>query len=248
MHAHVIPTTLPEAEGWPRIERTESGGRLLVSGQLRFAAQDAFFDAERRLAAMDEQGVDAEVVSPMPPLLDYKLAPEAGRDYSRCVNESIARLCERAPGRILGMGTVPLQDPDLAADELVEIVRMGLHGVEIASNIDGRSLGEDRFLGFFQEAERLGVPVFVHALNLTFGDRLPRAAAAGFGFATEIGLAAASIVTGGTAERCPGLVTWEGWRAIDEHETGLGAPQGRPRVKLVRTGEMLDIANAALRR
>jgi ferredoxin--NADP+ reductase len=47
------------------------------------------------------------------------------------------------------------------------------------------------------------------------------------------------------SERCPELVTWEGWRAIDEHETGLGAPQGRPRVKLVRTGEMLDVASGA---
>ena len=48
------------------------------------------------------------------------------------------------------------------------------------------------------------------------------------------------------AEVCPNVVTWEGWRAIDGHETGLGEPQGRPRVKLVRTGEMLDIASGAL--
>jgi ferredoxin/flavodoxin---NADP+ reductase len=47
------------------------------------------------------------------------------------------------------------------------------------------------------------------------------------------------------AEQCPELVTWEGWRAIDVHETGLGEPQGRPRVKLVRTGEMIDIASSA---
>jgi ferredoxin--NADP+ reductase len=50
------------------------------------------------------------------------------------------------------------------------------------------------------------------------------------------------------AEQCPHLITWEGWRAIDEHETDAGAPQGRPRVKLVRTGEMFDVANAALQR
>jgi ferredoxin--NADP+ reductase len=49
------------------------------------------------------------------------------------------------------------------------------------------------------------------------------------------------------ADRCPGLVTWDGWRAIDEHETSLGSSQGRPRVKLVRTDEMLDIASGALR-
>ena len=49
------------------------------------------------------------------------------------------------------------------------------------------------------------------------------------------------------SQQCPELVTWEGWRAIDVHETGLGEPQGRPRVKLVRTGEMVDIASGALR-
>jgi ferredoxin--NADP+ reductase len=48
------------------------------------------------------------------------------------------------------------------------------------------------------------------------------------------------------SEVCPRVVTWEGWRSIDMHETGLGEPQGRPRVKLVRTGEMLDIASGAL--
>jgi ferredoxin--NADP+ reductase len=49
------------------------------------------------------------------------------------------------------------------------------------------------------------------------------------------------------AERVPALVTWTGWQAIDQHETGLGEPQGRPRVKLVRVGEMLDVATGALR-
>jgi ferredoxin--NADP+ reductase len=49
------------------------------------------------------------------------------------------------------------------------------------------------------------------------------------------------------AQQCPELVTWDGWRAIDEHETGLGASQGRPRIKLVRTGEMVDVASGALR-
>ncbi|HWK29758.1 MAG TPA: FAD-dependent oxidoreductase [Solirubrobacter sp.] len=49
------------------------------------------------------------------------------------------------------------------------------------------------------------------------------------------------------AQRCPELVTWAGWRAIDEHETALGEPLGRPRVKLVRTGELIDVASGALR-
>ena len=56
----------------------------------------------------------------------------------------------------------------------------------------------------------------------------------------------ASAARSSWPQRCPSVVTWEGWHAIDAHETGLGEPQGRPRVKLVRTGEMLDIASGAL--
>jgi ferredoxin--NADP+ reductase len=44
------------------------------------------------------------------------------------------------------------------------------------------------------------------------------------------------------AARVPGLVTWQGWDAIDTHERSLGEPHGRPRVKLVRVPDMLDIA------
>jgi len=186
MHAHVIP------EGFPGVD-----GRLM--------AQDAYFDAERRLAAMDASGVEAEVVSPLPPLLNYRLPPADGRDLCRAINEFVVRLCSIAPGRLYGFGTVPMQDPDLAVAELSRVRSIGLHGVEIGSNVCGASLGEDRFVGFFQEAERLGVPVFVHALDVTFGDRLPRAAMAGFGFAAEVSLAAASLVSSGTAERCPDL-------------------------------------------
>ena len=42
--------------------------------------------------------------------------------------------------------------------------------------------------------------------------------------------------------RVPGLVTWEGWRSIDEHETSAGVPHGRPRVKLCSVGEMVAVA------
>ena len=242
MHAHVIPDGFPPAGGresadaWPRIEEAE-GARFLVSGQMRLRVQDAYCDAERRLAAMDAGGVDAEVVSPLPPLLNYRLPAANAVDLCRSVNEFIARLCEVAPSRFYGLGTVPMQDPELAAAELARVRGQGLQGVEIGSNVCGRSLGEDRFLGFFQEAERLGVPVFVHALDPTVGDRLPPAAMAGFGFATEVSLAAASLVACGTAERCPGL------RLAFSHGAG-GFPLMLTRAQWFHTGAWNEEAPA----
>jgi aminocarboxymuconate-semialdehyde decarboxylase len=207
LHAHVIPAEFPAGEGWPAMEAAgEDGERLFVSGPVRYTAQRAWFDAEQRLAAMAASGVTAEVISPFPPLLNYRLPARSGRDLARWINDSVAGLCQAGPGRFFGLGTVPLQDPDLAAAELTEVAKAGLAGVEIGSTIDGASLADDRFGGFFAEAERLRTPVFVHATGHpdTTG-RVPAAAVPSFGMMTEITLAAAAIITGGVAEKHPDL-------------------------------------------
>ena len=211
LHAHVIPGSFPavpsgcDPASWPSMSPADDGARMLASGALRFTARAAWFDAEQRLAASAASGVDAEVVSPFPPLLNYLLPAAHGRDLARWVNEYVAGLCSAAPGRIYGLGTVPLQDPDLAAEELGSVVgELGLAGVEIASNIGGLSLADERFLGFFAEAERLGTAIFVHAMPVA-SDRLPGPATATFGVGVEGSLAAAALITGGVAEKYPGL-------------------------------------------
>jgi aminocarboxymuconate-semialdehyde decarboxylase len=210
-HAHVIPGSFPalpsgcDPASWPSMEPLDDGARVLVSGPMRFTARSAWFDAEQRLAASAASGVDAEVVSPFPPLLNYRLPAAFGRDLARSVNEYIAGLCATAPGRIFGLGTVPLQDPDLATAELAAAVgEFGLAGVEIASNVGGLSLADSRFGGFWAEAERLGAAVFVHAMPVP-SDRLPGPATATFGVGVEGSLAAGAIITGGVAEKYPGL-------------------------------------------
>lgn len=210
MHAHVLPDSFPavpagcDPEAWPSMEPGPGDARVLASGSLRFTARAVFFEAEQRLAAMDASAVDAEVVSPMPPVLNYALPPGAGLELCRWINEFIASLCATAPGRFFGLGTVPMQDPGLAAAELAAIRDLGLAGVEIASHVGGESLADDRFCEFFAEAERLAVPVFVHAMPARSG-RLPAAAAATFGVGVEGALAAAAIITGGVAEKFPAL-------------------------------------------
>jgi aminocarboxymuconate-semialdehyde decarboxylase len=211
-HAHVMPGSLPvvpsgcDPASWPSMPPVSGSGgdRLLVSGPVRFTARTVWFDAEQRLAASAASGVDAELVSPFPPLLNYALAPGPGRDLARWVSEYIASLCAAAADRIYGLGTVPLQDPDLAAVELAFVAGLGLAGVEIASNVGGVSVGDPRFHGFFAEAERLGMAVFVHAMPAP-SDRLAGSAVATFGVGIEGSLAAAAIVTGGVAEKYPSL-------------------------------------------
>jgi aminocarboxymuconate-semialdehyde decarboxylase len=105
------------------------------------------------------------------------------------------------------MAMLPLQTPQLAAAELAAVKEQGLVAVEIGSNIAGRSLHEDAFDEFWAEAERLEVPIFIHAMPADFGGRLPAGliSIAGFAVGADAALAASAIVTGGVAERHPRL-------------------------------------------
>jgi aminocarboxymuconate-semialdehyde decarboxylase len=206
-HAHLLPRDYPAGapECFPRMDPIDGdSARLLVFGAMKFKARDVFFDAERRVEAMDSSGVDAEVLTPMPPLLRYDLPVADGLALARHVNEFSAALCAQAPDRLFGFGMVPLQDPELAAGELTAIRDLGLYGVEIASNVLGTSIGDERFLPFFAEAQRLGVPVFVHAMPAPT-DRLPMSTMGTYVVGIEGTLAAASLVAGGTAAKCPEL-------------------------------------------
>jgi aminocarboxymuconate-semialdehyde decarboxylase len=206
-HTHVLPRDYPAdaPECFPRMEPVDGdSARELLFGAMRFRARDVFFDAERRVAEQDAGGVDVEVLSPMPPLLRYDLPAAEGLSLARHVNEFTATLSASAPGRLIGFGMVPMQDPDAAATELKAIRDQGLCGVEITSNVLGTSIGEERFRGFFTEAQRLDLPVFVHAMPAAT-DRLPPSTAGTYVVGLEGAMAAASMIAGGTAQACPDL-------------------------------------------
>ncbi|MFC7404722.1 amidohydrolase family protein [Georgenia alba] len=206
-HAHLLPKDYPAdaPEGFPHMEPVEgSADRELVFGKMRFRAKEVFFEAERRIEAQDASGVDAEVLSPMPPLLRYDLPAGDGMTLARHVNEFTAELTAHDPARLIGIGLVPMQDPDAATAELAAVKDAGLVGVEIASNILGSSIGEEKFRPFFQEVERLGLSVFVHAMPAPM-DRLPMSAMGTYVVGIEGTLAAASMILGGTAAACPDL-------------------------------------------
>jgi aminocarboxymuconate-semialdehyde decarboxylase len=154
---------------------------------------------------MDATGTDAEVVSPMPPLLSYRLPAASGRDLARWISEFIVALCAAEPARLFGLGTVPMQDPDLAAAELAGVAAAGLAGVEIPTTINGVPLGDDRFAAFFAEAERLGLAVLVHALPAGLEARLPRPAMRDFGVGVDAALGAAAVLTSQLPDKCPNL-------------------------------------------
>jgi aminocarboxymuconate-semialdehyde decarboxylase len=128
-----------------------------------------------RLADMDRMGVDIQAVCPAPFQYFYFAEPGLGASTAREVNEGIANLVASHPDRFVGMGTVPLQNAELAVQELdYAVKKLGLRGVEINTNVNGMNLTDPR-LGlekFFAKANELGIVVFLHPLGFSQADRL----------------------------------------------------------------------------
>jgi aminocarboxymuconate-semialdehyde decarboxylase len=127
---------------------------------------------ERRLADMDEMGVDVQVVSPSPTQYYYWAEPDLAEAVVRGINEGIAELCQRHPRRLAGLGSVALQHPTLALRQLEHAVRdLGLKGVEISTSVNGLELDDPSLRGFWSRAEALGAVVFIHPMGTTLGAR-----------------------------------------------------------------------------
>jgi aminocarboxymuconate-semialdehyde decarboxylase len=166
------------------------------------------WDVDRRIADMDRDHVAAQALSPMPELLSYWIDVQPATDLARFINGAIAGMVARRPDRFFGLGSVPLQDPVRAADELRLVKeRFGLSGVEVGSNINGRYLGDRHFDPFFAAAQELGMAVFVHALHplqaahmTAMPGMVPFVA-----FPMDTAMCAASLIMDGVLERFPRL-------------------------------------------
>lgn len=219
VHAHVVPAHFPAYLGrttpapWPTTAEAPAANGLchrhvLVNGKHYRTVNEKCWSAPHRLADFDAMGLATQVVSPMPELLSYWLDLADAQPLIRFLNEHTAELCAESGGRLLGLAAVPLQDMDAAIAELRHAVEtLGLVGVEIGSNVNGVAIGDARFEPFFAACVALDVPVFVHALKPAGMERLvgPAPLQQVLAYPTDVGLAAASVITGGLLQRLPAL-------------------------------------------
>lgn len=210
-HTHVVPNSLPPPGGeklWPSIALHGADEADIMIGGRSFRRVDRrSWDVAARLADMDADGVEIQVLSPMPELLSYWFGAEEGERFCRAVNEHTLSMVAERPERFRGLGALPLQDPERAVRMLPELRRAGFVGIEIGTHINGMPLGDARLAPVFAAAEQNGLLVMVHALHPAGVERIggaPDMAAAAV-FPLETALAATSLIVGGVLERHPGL-------------------------------------------
>src|SRR2546426_2178463 len=163
---------------------------------------------EVRLKDMDRMGIDIQAVSPAPQQTYYWTEPGLGAEVSRMVNDRLAEIVAKWPDRFVGLGTVPLQNVELAVIELERCVeQLDLRGVEINPNVAGKELTDpglnlDRF---FAKARELDILIFMHPIGFTQGDRLMDHYLNNvIGNPLDTTVGASHLIFGGVMERHPG--------------------------------------------
>jgi aminocarboxymuconate-semialdehyde decarboxylase len=199
------PQKLAEREIQPRMMGQESFE--FTQNVMLKAAFPKLTDLAQRLADMDRMGVDMQLMSPAPNQYYYWADPELARELCRTINEHIAALVAQHPDRLLGLGSVALQHPELSVEQLDYAVRtLGLRGIEVSSTVNGLELADPRFERFWARAEELGCVVFLHPLGTSLGERVNRHYLSNtLGQPLETAVALSYLIFGGTLDRHPGL-------------------------------------------
>lgn len=215
VHTHFVPSEFPAYAGagggsqWPSMAPAQACHRhVMIDSKVYRTVSDQCWDPQVRRADMQRTGVTRQVLSPMPELLSYWLEPRDGAYLCRFLNETLSAFVAADPASFTGLGAVALQDVDAAIRELDHAVHtLGLAGVEIGTNVNGKAIGDRCFEPFFAAAQEWGAAIFVHALRPAGMDRLvgPALLEQVVAFPGEVGLAAASMLTGGTLARHPKL-------------------------------------------
>ncbi len=122
---------------------------------------DQFIDLDKRLRSMDDMAIDMEVLSINP--FWYRKDRDTAAAIVKTNNERLAELCAIKPDRLAAFGSLALQFPDLAVQQLEDAMkRHGLRGAAIGGSVVGIDFSDPRFHPVWAKAEELGAILFIH--------------------------------------------------------------------------------------
>lgn len=208
VHTHVVPSDMGNVAfaGAPRLRSDGDDHVVEIQDRPFRRVSPRAWDLDLRRADMDRDRVAMQILSPMPDLYSYWAPADAASDLCRTVNTWISNQARTDPLRFVGLGMLPMQDPDLAAGMVTEIAAAGLAGVAIGSNVEGQPLYTGLFTEVFAELEAHGLMVFVHAYRPPARTTLSRPLDANAcTFPADVGLALSGLVAEGQVHHWPDL-------------------------------------------
>lgn len=215
IHTHILPPELPHWKekfgygGFIRLDHHRPCCARMIRDDGKFfrEIESNCWDPIQRIKECDQHGVKIQVISTVPVMFGYWTKPEHGLDISRFLNDHIATVVRAHPDRFIGLGTLPMQSPELAIQELERCMKeLGLAGVQIGSHVGDWNLSDPALFPVFEAAQELGAAVFIHPWDMMGESRMQKYWLPWLvGMPAETSLAICSMIFGGVLERLPRL-------------------------------------------
>ena len=213
IHTHIIPEHLPDFTkkfgygDFIRLDHHKPCCARMMRGDTFFREiEDNCWSDKRRLEDCGKHGVDVQVLSTIPILFNYWAKPQDCMDTSRFLNDHIAEIVNNHPKRFVGLGTIPLQDPELSIGEIERCKKIGLIGIEIGSHVNKWNLNAPELFPVFEACAKLDMCVFVHPWAMMGRQMMQKYWLPWLvGMPAETSLAICSMIFGGVFERLPNL-------------------------------------------
>lgn len=213
MHSHILPKEIPnfaEKFGYGdfiSLLHHQPGAARMMKGDKFFREIKAnCWDPNVRIEEYEAFNTQVQVICTIPVMFSYWAEPDDCLALSRFLNDHIAEVVADHPNHYIGLGTVPMQDPDLAIQELERIKSLGMPGVQIGSNINNQNLSKPRFFEFFEACEALDMAILIHPWEMMGSEYMEKYWLPWLvGMPAETARAAASMIFGGVFERYPKL-------------------------------------------
>jgi aminocarboxymuconate-semialdehyde decarboxylase len=214
IHTHIIPENIPDYKtifgygGFVHLDHHKPCcAKMMIDDKFFREVEDNCWDAEKRIQDCDQHHVHHQVLSTIPVMFNYWAPAKDALVVSRFLNDHIAGIIQKYPDRFSGLGTVPLQDPEMAIAEMERcVLELGMRGVQIGSHVNNWNLDAPELFPFFKAAERLNASVFVHPWEMAGKEKMPKYWLPWLvGMPAETSLAICSMIFGGVFERLPKL-------------------------------------------
>ena len=213
IHTHILPKDIPDFGrrfgygGFIHLDHHRPGCARMMKDERFFREVEAnVWDPEVRMHECDTHHVHVQVLSTVPVMFSYWAKPQDTLNLAMFLNDHIAGIVEKHPKRFVGLGTLPMQDPELAIKELERCKAIGLKGIQVGTHVENVNLGEPRLFPIFQACEALDMALFVHPWDMLGKERtdkywMPWLVA----MPVETTLAITSMIFSGLFEKLPKL-------------------------------------------
>jgi len=214
IHTHILPENLNNLTNtfsdprFLRMDAIDDKTAMLRKDDKTFRQVDCnCWSHHARTRECHRTGVDVQVLSTIPVLFSYWAMDTECLTLSRFLNNHIAEICQEEPTKYIGLGTIPMQNTDLAIAEMDRCVNeLNFPGIEMGSNINGLNLSEAQFTPIFEHAEKIGCSLFIHPWEMMGQSDMQKYWLPWLiGMPAETSRAICSLIFGGVLEIYPNL-------------------------------------------